>query len=33
MPFAKVHRIAAAAPNDVSGIEQGIAGGRIDPVT
>jgi cyanuric acid amidohydrolase len=31
MPIAKVHRIAAAAPDDVSGIETAIAGGRIDP--
>ena len=31
MPIAKVHRISAAAPDDVSGIEQAIASGRIDP--
>ncbi|HWK96958.1 MAG TPA: ring-opening amidohydrolase [Pseudolabrys sp.] len=31
MPVAKVHRISAAAPNDVSGIEAAIAAGRIDP--
>lgn len=31
MPVAKVHRIAAAAPDDVSGIEAAIANGRIDP--
>lgn len=31
MPVAKVHRISAAAPDDVSGIETAIAGGRIDP--
>src|SRR6185295_572774 len=31
MPIAKVHRISAAAPNDVSGIESAIASGRIDP--
>lgn len=31
MPVAKVHRISAAAPDDVSGIEAGIAAGRIDP--
>jgi cyanuric acid amidohydrolase len=31
MPIAKVHRISAAAPNDVSGIERAIAAGRIDP--
>lgn len=31
MPIAKVHRIAASAPNDVSGIEAAIAAGRIDP--
>ena len=31
MPIAKVHRISAAAPNDVSGIEAAIAAGRIDP--
>jgi cyanuric acid amidohydrolase len=30
MPFAKVHRIAANAPDDVSGIEAAIASGRID---
>jgi cyanuric acid amidohydrolase len=32
MPVAKVHRISAAAPNDVSGIESLIAAGRIDPI-
>jgi cyanuric acid amidohydrolase len=31
MPIAKVHRISAAAPNDVSGIESLIAAGQIDP--
>ena len=31
MPVAQVHRISAAAPNDVSGIEAAIAAGRIDP--
>src|SRR5437016_1106463 len=31
MPSARVHRISAAAPNDVSGIEAAIAAGRIDP--
>jgi cyanuric acid amidohydrolase len=31
MPIAKVHRISAAAPDDVSGIEAAIADGRIDP--
>jgi cyanuric acid amidohydrolase len=31
MPAAKVHRISATAPNDVSGIESLIAAGRIDP--
>jgi cyanuric acid amidohydrolase len=31
MPIAKVHRISASAPNDVSGIERAIAQGRIDP--
>jgi cyanuric acid amidohydrolase len=31
MPIAKVHRIPAAAPDDVSGIEAGIAAGGIDP--
>src|SRR5690349_9822138 len=31
MPIAKVHRISAAAPNDVSGIAQAIEDGRIDP--
>ena len=31
MPVAKVHRISAAAPNDVSGIAAAIAAGRIDP--
>jgi cyanuric acid amidohydrolase len=31
MPVARVHRISAAAPNDVSGIESAIASGRIDP--
>src|ERR1044071_3213155 len=31
MPTAKVHRISAAAPDDVSGIEAAIAAGRIDP--
>ena len=31
MPIAKVHRISASAPNDVSGIEAAIADNRIDP--
>jgi cyanuric acid amidohydrolase len=31
MPIAKVHRISAASPDDVSGIEAAIAAGRIDP--
>jgi len=31
MPTAKVHRISATAPNDVSGIEAAIAQARIDP--
>lgn len=31
MPIAKVHRISAASPDDVSGIESAIASGRIDP--
>jgi cyanuric acid amidohydrolase len=31
MPIAKVHRISASAPDDVSGIEAAIAAGRIDP--
>src|SRR5262245_53026943 len=31
MPAAKVHRISASAPDDVSGIEAAIASGRIDP--
>ena len=31
MPVAKVHRISAAAPDDVRGIEAAITAGRIDP--
>jgi cyanuric acid amidohydrolase len=31
MPIAKVHRISAASPDDVSGIEAAIAAKRIDP--
>ncbi|MBV9428206.1 MAG: cyanuric acid amidohydrolase, partial [Bradyrhizobiaceae bacterium] len=31
MPNAKVHRISANAPDDVSGIEQAIADKRMDP--
>jgi cyanuric acid amidohydrolase len=31
MPIARVHRISAAAPDDMSGIEAAIAAGRIDP--
>ena len=31
MPIAKVHRISATAPDDVSGIEAAIHAGRIDP--
>src|SRR5476651_186046 len=31
MPIAKVNRVSAAAPDDVSGIEAAIAAGRIAP--
>src|SRR5262245_60527638 len=31
MPIAKVHRISANAPDDMSGIEAAISAGRIDP--
>jgi cyanuric acid amidohydrolase len=31
MPIARVHRIPASAPDDVSGIAAAIAGGRLDP--
>ena len=31
MPTAKVHRISASAPDDMSGIEAAISSGRIDP--
>ena len=31
MPIAKVHRISANAPDDMTGIEAAIADGRIDP--
>lgn len=31
MPIARMHRIAAAAPDDMSGIAQAIASGAIDP--
>ena len=31
MPIARVHRVSARAPDDVSGIEAAIAAGRIDP--
>src|SRR5437868_5922665 len=31
MPVARVHRISAAAPNNVSGIAAAIGEGRIDP--
>jgi cyanuric acid amidohydrolase len=31
MPIAKVHRISAAAPDDVSGIEAAIKAGELDP--
>jgi cyanuric acid amidohydrolase len=31
MPIAKVHRISATGPDDVSGIAAAIAAGRIDP--
>jgi len=31
MPTAKVHRISANAPDDVSGIEAAISQKRIDP--
>jgi cyanuric acid amidohydrolase len=33
MPVAKVHRISAAAPDDIHGIEAEIAAGRIDPAS
>jgi cyanuric acid amidohydrolase len=31
MPIAKVHRISASGPDDVSGIAAAIAAGRLDP--
>ncbi len=31
MPIAKVHRISATSPDDVSGVADAIAAGRIDP--
>jgi cyanuric acid amidohydrolase len=31
LPIAKVHRISASAPDDVSGIESAIAAGRMNP--
>src|ERR1700752_1760933 len=31
MLIAKVHRISASAPDDISGIESAIATGHIDP--
>ena len=31
MPIARVHRISAAAPDDVSGIEAAVKAGAIDP--
>src|SRR5258707_12502603 len=31
MPVAKVHRISAVSPDDVSGIERGIGAGTIHP--
>lgn len=31
MPIAKVHRISAGGPDDVSGIEAAISAGRLDP--
>jgi cyanuric acid amidohydrolase len=31
MPIAKVHRISAAGPDDVSGLKAAIAAGHIDP--
>jgi cyanuric acid amidohydrolase len=31
MPIARVHRISAAAPDDVSGIEAAVKSGAIDP--
>jgi cyanuric acid amidohydrolase len=31
MPIARVHRIAAAAPDDVSGIEVAVSAGRLSP--
>src|SRR5579885_568125 len=31
MPVAKVHRISASAPDDVSGIAVAVEDGRIDP--
>src|SRR5262245_40670803 len=31
MPVAKIHRLSASAPDDVSGLEEAIAAGRIRP--
>jgi cyanuric acid amidohydrolase len=31
VPLTRIHRIAAAAPDDMSGIEQAISAGSIDP--
>jgi len=31
MPIARVHRISASGPDDVSGIDAAIAAGRLDP--
>jgi cyanuric acid amidohydrolase len=33
MPIARVHRISAAAPDDVSGIEEAVKAGAIDPAS
>jgi cyanuric acid amidohydrolase len=33
MPIARVHRISAAAPDDVSGIEAAVKAGAIDPAS
>jgi cyanuric acid amidohydrolase len=33
MPIARVHRISAAAPDDVSGIEAAVKDGAIDPAS
>jgi cyanuric acid amidohydrolase len=31
MPIAKIHRISAASPDDVSGLEAAVADGGLDP--